>query len=312
MLAINASGDSWTTARRRAVLLHCLGTEGQRMFYTLQNTGTTYDEAMSSLEAHFIPKVNVVVARHQFRQRAQCADETIAQYTTALRGLAVDCAYGTVEDEMIRDQLIKKAYATTVREKLLLDQPASLEAAVTVACQIEQALHNVNLLRDTAPVNVATPHATTSVSPSELLHNRKMRTKVDILPVREKRDKCAGVRETVKERQEKSKEYTDRKRRAKPVSFKVKEQVRIRKPDHVPKGSPKYTLPLSIREKIGPSSFLLSDGKKWNGLRLTKFTTQIEKTAQGSNLATQNCPVTLRRSERCVKPPMWMKDFIKQ
>lgn len=53
---------------------------------------------------------------------------------------------------MIRDQLIEKAYAATVREKLLLDQPASLEAAVTVACQIEQALHNVNLLRDIAPV----------------------------------------------------------------------------------------------------------------------------------------------------------------
>lgn len=152
MLAINTSGDSWTAARRRAVLLHCLGTEGQRIFYTLPNTGTTYDDAMSALESHFIPKVNVVVARHQFRQRAQRTDETIAQYTSALRELAVDCAYGTVEDEMIRDRLIEKAYTTTVRKKLLLDQPASLEAAVTVACQIEHVLHNVNLLRDTAPV----------------------------------------------------------------------------------------------------------------------------------------------------------------
>lgn len=83
----------------------------------------------------------------------QRADETTAQYTTALRELAVDCAYGTVEDEMIWDQLIEKAYATTVCGKILLDQPASLEEAVTVACQIEQALHNVNLLRDTAPVH---------------------------------------------------------------------------------------------------------------------------------------------------------------
>lgn len=54
---------------------------------------------------------------------------------------------------MIRDQLIEKAYASTVHEKLLQDQPASLEAAVTVACQIEQALYNVNLLRDMAPVH---------------------------------------------------------------------------------------------------------------------------------------------------------------
>jgi hypothetical protein len=59
--------------------------------------------------------------------------------------------------------------------------------------------------------------------------------------VRGKSDKCAGVRDAVKEKQEKSKKHTDSKRKAKPVSFKVGEQVRIRKPDHVPKGSPKYT-----------------------------------------------------------------------
>lgn len=64
--------------------LHCLGTEEQCVFYTLQNTGTKYDEAVSTLEAHFISKVNMVIARHQFRQRALCADEMNAQYTTAL------------------------------------------------------------------------------------------------------------------------------------------------------------------------------------------------------------------------------------
>lgn len=44
----------------------------------------TYDEAMSALEEHFIPKVNVVVACHQFRQRAQGVDELIAPYITML------------------------------------------------------------------------------------------------------------------------------------------------------------------------------------------------------------------------------------
>lgn len=80
-------------------------------------------------------------------------DETNAQYTTALRELAVDCAYGTVDDKMLRDQNIEKAYATTVHEKLLLEQPTSLDAAVTATCPIVQALHNANLLCDAAPVH---------------------------------------------------------------------------------------------------------------------------------------------------------------
>lgn len=68
--------------------------------------------------------------------------------------LAVDCAYSTVDDKMLRDQNTEKAYATAVHEKLLLEQPTSLDAAVTASCQILQALHDANLLRDAALVFV--------------------------------------------------------------------------------------------------------------------------------------------------------------
>lgn len=34
--------------------------------------------------------------------------------------------------------------------------------------------------------------ATTGVSPSELLHNRRMRTKLDIFPVKDKNNKCVS------------------------------------------------------------------------------------------------------------------------
>uniref|UniRef100_A0A096M5I9 Gypsy retrotransposon integrase-like protein 1 n=1 Tax=Poecilia formosa TaxID=48698 RepID=A0A096M5I9_POEFO len=54
----------------------------------------------------------------------------------------------------------------------------------------------------------ATPHNTTGVSPSELLHNRRMKTKVDIFPSPEKSRKCTTIKETVKQKQEKSKQYT--------------------------------------------------------------------------------------------------------
>lgn len=74
LLAVHATGNAWPEARRRALLIHTLRAEGQRLFYTLPNTGTTYDDAMMALEGQFQPKVNTVVCRHHFRQRAQRAD----------------------------------------------------------------------------------------------------------------------------------------------------------------------------------------------------------------------------------------------
>ncbi|MEQ2176598.1 hypothetical protein GOODEAATRI_029651 [Goodea atripinnis] len=84
LMAIHATGNSWSNARRHALLIHALGFEGQRLFYTLPNVGTSYNEAMTTLELHFAPKVNVVEARNQFRQRTQIADETVPQYMVAL------------------------------------------------------------------------------------------------------------------------------------------------------------------------------------------------------------------------------------
>lgn len=42
VLVIGATEDSWPDARKRAVLLHALGTEGQILFYALSDTGKTY------------------------------------------------------------------------------------------------------------------------------------------------------------------------------------------------------------------------------------------------------------------------------
>lgn len=101
---------------------------------------------MTALEDHFIPKVNVVVARHRFRQRSQRADETIQQFLSALRELASSCAYAAMESEMLRDQLVERSYAPAVRDRLLLEPSLTLDTAIVIACQVEQALSNSDML----------------------------------------------------------------------------------------------------------------------------------------------------------------------
>uniref|UniRef100_A0A672RZP7 Retrotransposon gag domain-containing protein n=1 Tax=Sinocyclocheilus grahami TaxID=75366 RepID=A0A672RZP7_SINGR len=101
LLVINATGDAWPDIRKRATLLQCLGTEGQQIFYALPETGDTYASAVSALDKHFTPKVNVVVERYAFRKRAQFPHETIAQYVAALHALAATCGFEDKSDNMI-------------------------------------------------------------------------------------------------------------------------------------------------------------------------------------------------------------------
>uniref|UniRef100_A0A8C1UM80 Uncharacterized protein n=1 Tax=Cyprinus carpio TaxID=7962 RepID=A0A8C1UM80_CYPCA len=133
LLVINATGDAWPDIHKRATLLHCLGTEGQQIFYTLPHTGDTYASAVSAIEKHFTPKVNVVVEPYAFRKRAQFPHETIAQYVQA------SCGFEDKSDDMICDQLLEHFLSDSIRERLLLESDLTLDTAITLAAQMEAA-----------------------------------------------------------------------------------------------------------------------------------------------------------------------------
>ena len=158
----------------------------------------------------------------------------------------------------------------------------------------------------------ATPHAATSTSPYELLYGRKMRTKLDILPLPSAMSPLdASARHAVQRHQTKMKRYTDARRHARMPSFRPGERVRIRKPQHVPKAHPRFTSPATVRERIGPNTFLLSDGKTWNATHL----------AHTPPVAGQNCdtsghlPTAVSHSPSHKQPrvkykPKWHKDYV--
>ncbi|KAJ8390797.1 hypothetical protein AAFF_G00099290 [Aldrovandia affinis] len=98
-----------------------------------------------------------------------------------------------------------------------------------------------------------------------------MRTKLDILPVRDQ-EGHQNVHERVTLQQEKSKRYTDKKRGAKAPNFKPGDKVRVRKPFHVKKAEARFASPVSVERQTGPSSFVLSDGRRWNAERLSRCT----------------------------------------
>uniref|UniRef100_A0A671NS01 Retrotransposon gag domain-containing protein n=1 Tax=Sinocyclocheilus anshuiensis TaxID=1608454 RepID=A0A671NS01_9TELE len=124
-----------------AMLIHCLGAEGQRLYNTLPLEHDEYSGTVSALTTFFQPKVNVVAERYRFIQRAQHVGESTDHYIAALRELVATCAFGTFENEMLRDQdqLIEKISVPRIRERLLLESDLTLDKALEIVRQIETA-----------------------------------------------------------------------------------------------------------------------------------------------------------------------------
>uniref|UniRef100_A0AAX7UF52 Retrotransposon gag domain-containing protein n=1 Tax=Astatotilapia calliptera TaxID=8154 RepID=A0AAX7UF52_ASTCA len=132
MLAELTPHNKWRR-EKRALLIHCLGTEGQRIYSALPLATDDYEGSVKALETYFHPKVNVVAERYRFRQRAQAVGESTDHYVAALRELVKQCKFGAMENEMLRDQLVEKTNNARIRERLLMEEDLTLDRALEIA-----------------------------------------------------------------------------------------------------------------------------------------------------------------------------------
>ncbi|KAF6019012.1 hypothetical protein EB796_022688 [Bugula neritina] len=86
-------------AQKKALLLNMAGEEVQDIFEVLPagEGANEYARAMAALDTHFTPKTNIPYERSVFRRTELMSGETITNYITRLRQLAITCEYDDVD-----------------------------------------------------------------------------------------------------------------------------------------------------------------------------------------------------------------------
>lgn len=131
-------------------------------------------------------------------------------------------------------------------------------------------------VRDHLEAYRRTVHPATGFAPSLLLHGRIHRSRLDVqdMPTREApanfSEQRAQLPERVQVYQDKMKHYSDRRRAVRRPQFQSGQAVRVFKPIHQDKLHSKYTEPQRIQTQIGPATYRMEDGRRWNAAKLTK------------------------------------------
>ena len=105
------------------------------------------------------PKKNLTVLRHKFNSCVQLTAESADHFITDSKLLSLDCEYGALRDEMIRDRLVVGVHSEEMKEKLLQESDLTLDTAVKIVKAIEgskqhvksiESDHTVHALRSTS------------------------------------------------------------------------------------------------------------------------------------------------------------------
>lgn len=160
----------------------------------------------------------------------------------------------------------------------------------------------------------ATKHATTGISPSDLLFGRPMKTKLPSLTPKRKDQR---LRHSDKAMKNKMKHYADTKRHSKPSSLKIGDTVLVKQEKRNKSTTPFNPEPFKIIHKKGSMVTAHKNGKditrnssffkKVNERLSDEEADEILETSTDIKFESQLEP---RRSARIRKQPKYLKDFV--
>ena len=110
-----------------------MGKECLRIYQHLQTfeaIKTDVKKSLDALEEHFKPICNVVYERYMFNSCRQGPSKSVDQYMTRLHQVVSSCNYGSLEDQILRDRLVRTIKDNAVRSRLFKEAKLTVTKAM--------------------------------------------------------------------------------------------------------------------------------------------------------------------------------------
>ena len=112
----------------------------------------SFEDISTSLCNHFEPKQSVLTECFHFHKHDQATSETISDFDTALRKLAIHCQFGDTLQEMLRDHFVCGLRYEAIQRRLLSESSLTYKKALEISRGIEAADKDTKLFNTMDPM----------------------------------------------------------------------------------------------------------------------------------------------------------------
>lgn len=152
--------SSKSKAQRACILLHLMGEDAIEIFNTFDLTDeerTDPDKILGKFKEYCDPRKNVVYERYIFFSRDQHEGENIDHFITDLKKLSLNCEFGDLQEDLIRDRIVCGTTSSTLKQRMLRDNDLTLQKAIALAQAEEQTKNQLKAMEskgDSSKVDV--------------------------------------------------------------------------------------------------------------------------------------------------------------
>ena len=151
-----------TEREQCSAFLYIIGPAGRDIYNTFNVSDQDKNKIsilFQKFEGYCKPKQNVTVERYRFNTRSQQEGESIDQYVTALKLMTRNCAFGTLEEELIRDRIVCGVSSEKIKERLLRERDLTLDKAIDLCRAEEQSKTQLKCISEEVSADLSLVHA---------------------------------------------------------------------------------------------------------------------------------------------------------
>ena len=132
-------------AQKRAIFNSNVGPDTYKLLVNLLSPRKPkeceYDELVAVLKKHYKPVINSIMARNTFDSRVRQSGETVQNYLTGLRAIALDCKFGDNLEERLKDRFVTGLNDPRITKNLMVipEDKLDLQKALDTALALELA-----------------------------------------------------------------------------------------------------------------------------------------------------------------------------
>ena len=149
LLALDIKNTPAEKARKKSLLLHYMGSSCYDVYETIKVDDEDYAAVKTKMAEYFVPKCNADFERMLLREESQADGETIDQYCTRLKRMAITCDYPDADsrDREIKLQMVSGCRSSHLRKKGMT-KPMTLEEFMTLGKSMELSAKQAKIIED--------------------------------------------------------------------------------------------------------------------------------------------------------------------